>query len=154
MLPWESSYKDLMQKSLPVLIFLGNSHWIQCIFYIPFFSEFYSLISWWYHPWLHKVQNYLHKKFWKKRRVQTHSKIIKLSHYYTNIILSSYPNFCSDRTIIHKYTSILLLDHYFGLILFIAIATKCNEPNPIWSKIYIVIKRRKRANGPCQKNDK
>ena len=44
-------------------------------------------------------------------------------------ILSSYINFRSDRTIIHKDTSILLQDHCSGLILFIGIATKHNEPN-------------------------
>ena len=121
-----------MQKSLPALIFLGNSHWIQCIFYILLFSELYSPISWFCYPGLHKVQNYLHRKVQKKRRVKTHSKIIKLLHCYTHIILSSYANFRSDRTIIHKDTSILLLDHYSGLILFIGIAAKRNEPNMIW----------------------
>ena len=96
------------------------------------FSEFYSSISWCYYPGLHKVQNYLHRKVQKKRRVETHSKIIKLIHCYTQIILSSYANFRSDRTIIHKDKSILLLDHYLGLILFIGIAAKCNEPKTIW----------------------
>ena len=68
------------------------------------FSEFYSLISLCYYPGLHKVQNYLDRKVWKKMRVQTPSKIIKLIYYYTHIILSSYTNFGSDKTIIHKDT--------------------------------------------------
>ena len=116
MLPQESNYGDLMQKSLSAPIFLGNSHWIQCIFYILFFSEFFSLSSWCYYPELQQVQNYLHRKVQKKRKVEIHSKIIKLIYHYTHIILNSYANFHSDRTIIHKYKSILLLDHYSGLI--------------------------------------
>ena len=42
-------------------------------------------------------------------------------YYYTNIVLNSYANFRSDRTIIHEDKSILLLDHSSGLILFIGI---------------------------------
>ena len=48
MLPLESNHGDLLQKSIPTLTFWGNSHWIQCIFYILFFSEFYSPMSWHY----------------------------------------------------------------------------------------------------------
>ena len=81
-----------------------------------FFSEFFSLSSWCYYPELQQVQNYLHRKVRKKRKVEIHSKIIKLIYHYTHIILNSYANFHSDRTIIHKYKSILLLDHYSGLI--------------------------------------
>ena len=132
MLPQESKYGDLMQKSLPALMFWGTSHWNQCIFYIPFFSEFFSSISCCYNPGLHKVRSYLPRKVRKKRRVETPSKIIKLIYYYTHITLSSYPNFRFDRTIIHNNTSILLQDHYSGLILLIGIATKHNEPNMIW----------------------
>ena len=132
MLPQESNYGDLMQKSLPDLLFWGNSHWIQCIFYILFLFEFYSLISWCYYPGLHKIQSYLHREFQNKKRVETHSKFMKLIYYYTHITLSIYTNFHSYRTIIHKDKSILLLDHCSGLILFIGIAVKYNELNMIW----------------------
>ena len=110
-----------MQKSLPALIFWGNSHWIQSIFYILFFSEFFSPISWCYYPGVRK-----------KKRVETHSKIIQLIHYYAQIVLNSHTNFRFNRTIIHKDKNTLQLDHYSGLILFIGIAAKRNELNTIW----------------------
>ena len=56
---------------------------------------------------------------------------MKLLDNYINIVLSSYTNFHSGRTIIFHNTGILLLDYYSGVILFIGIAAKHNEPNTI-----------------------
>jgi hypothetical protein len=47
------------------------------------------------------------------------------------IILSSYANFCCDRTIIHQDKDILLLEHYSVVILFMGIAAKHNDLNTI-----------------------
>ena len=147
MLSQESKYGDLMQKSLPALIFWGTSHWNQCIFYILFFSEFFSPISWCYYPGLHKVQSYLPRKVWKKRRVKTPSKFIKLIYYYTNIVFNSYANLRSDRTIIHEDKSILLLNHSSGLILFIGIIMNWTwfeyKPDmvsfPVWAMLMVFL---------------
>jgi hypothetical protein len=47
------------------------------------------------------------------------------------MIISSYANLYSDRAIRHRDKCILLLDGYLGVILFIGIAAKRNEPNKI-----------------------
>ena len=49
---------------------------------------------------------------------------MKLLDNYIHIVLNSYANSCSERTIIHQDTGMLLLDCYSGVILFIDI---CHE---------------------------